>query len=348
MPKIKIAPHLLNNGNADATQWIYGKPSVVKLVDTGIPNEFIDDSTILWIGRKTEQEFDPNNPNGSGFSSDAVLAARQYINRYLDAVIRANPKIQAWELNNEPVIENPATMSWFATFLTEGIRILRMDYNKTAVVGNWSVGCPRWELGLWKYYTPVLNAIRVYKGILGRHSYGPLDVWYALRHRKDNEEFTNLGFPNLPVVITECGAENLPTVNWKPWKQQFKNANDYFQYLAEYDQLLKQDSYVYGATVFTYGQGWDEWNMNDSGIGQLVRNYANGQADFTIGNEPEPLPQYLSILPMFRNLRTYPNGDLYAAAYGNTNWKIVEKKGDWYKIQSTQDLWVHKSGIKLK
>lgn len=293
--KTKLGPHLLLQGNSDATFWIQNaRPSVVKLVDTGIPGEFINqaDQTI-WIGRKAETVFDPNNPAGGGFSNDPVEAAGQYVTRFLDRAIRAEPLIQCWELNNEPVITDPTRMAWFARFLARGAQILRETYNKTAVLGCWSVGNP--DFPLWAQYGPALEAARTYGALLGRHAYAGPDqsTWsfLLLRHREDNARFAALGFPNMPLVITECGADAVPfgTPQGKPWRELYgDDARRYAnEILIPFEAELLRDSYVLGATVFTYGFNWERHTLNGADAGRQIATQVGGRAPFTV-NLPTP------------------------------------------------------------
>lgn len=268
-----LGPHLNVQGDSGATTWIEnGQPSIVKLIDTDPPGEFFQrPDWSLWIGRHYESDFDPNEPTKSGFSTDAKQAAQQYIDRYLINSIKTKPLIKCWEMNNEPVISTPEQMQWFAAFLAEAARILRETYNVTPVLGNWSAGNPLRELNLWQYYTPVLEAVHRYGAILGRHSYGPLDEYYGLRHRYDNKVFTERGYPNLPVAITECGADSVtaPDGPNQPWKSYYgSDANAYGDYLVKLEAALREDAaYCLGGTVFTYGMGWDPHNINGTNIG---------------------------------------------------------------------------------
>ncbi len=300
--KTKLGPHLLLHGDPDATKWIQNaRPSIVKLVDTGIPGEFINqaDQTI-WIGRKGENVFDPNNPAGGGFSDDPVEAAQQYITRFLDQAIRLEPLIQCWELNNEPVITDPSRMAWFARFLARGAQILRETYNKTAVLGCWSVGNP--DFPLWAQYGPALEAARRYGALLGRHSYAGPDqsTWsfLLLRHREDNIRFTTLGFPDMPLVITECGADFVPFGNpqGKPWHELYgDDAQRYVdEILSPFEAELLRDSYVLGATVFTYGHNWEHHTLNGRDAGQRIAARVGGRTPFTVTlptpGSPPPTP----------------------------------------------------------
>lgn len=294
MPKMKIGPHMLMRGDSDATQMLFGGSAMGKCVNCGVPAEFLGNPNYRWVGRCFENAFDPNNPAGGGWSDNPVLAARAYIDRFLARSIEGHPAIELWESSNEPVITQPERMTWLAHFNAEFARVLRVEYGKTAVIGNFSVGNP--HLSLWPYYLPALSAARMYQAVLGRHSYGPLDEDYALRHRQDARVFEGLGFPGLKVIIGECGAENLTEVGWRTWRAQFGQSEPeraYATYLIQLDMALEADKDVLAAFVFTYGEGWAEYSLNTSGVGVILRDYGALRATMPVPAIPPlyTLPQ---------------------------------------------------------
>lgn len=353
-----VGPHLLGRGDPDATNWIRGKPAAAVLADVGIPGEFAP-GDCFWVGRKTEDEFDPNNPAGGGFSTDPTLAAQQYIARYLHDTITLEPGIPAWESSNEPTIETPERMTWLALFSAEFCRVIREKYNRIPVIGNWAVANPKVELNLWPYYKPALEAVKRYGGVLGRHSYGPLNEIYALRHRYDNRIFSALGFRDLPVIITECGYENLPEVPQWAWRTEGHelSENDYAGYFAALDTELRRDSYVMGATAFTYGLGWKQHSLNESSVGAKVVAATQGRPPITL-QEPRPMTTQtrVRVIPNEKykkwNLRPGPGYEHTprAAAWPGTEFPVLATTGEWYQVtpvgfdaENSPALWIHKS-----
>jgi hypothetical protein len=315
---LKIGPHLLRGGNPDATAWIErGRPTVVKLVDCGLPGEYIDrPDWCLWVGRVYENRFDPNNPVGGGWSDDPVLAARAYVEQILRSAIHGNPPIEIWELNNEPVIKSLERMAWFSRFCAECCRILRVEYDKTAVVGNFSVGEPgdpkENDLSLWAAWGDALKAIRDYRGVMGVHCYGPLTEDYALRYRRNNRAFEKMGYGDTPVFIGECGAEGISNdgrVIMRTWREEFNSIPErYAAYLMALNKELLQDSYVIGATVYTYGHEWYNHNINDSGVGRLIGDAAQAlrhPSDPIPNPETSPTPTTSRGRPRIQYARTY-------------------------------------------
>lgn len=311
MPKTKIGPHLLLGGSADATYWmLHAKPSVVKLVNTGIPGEFDsipEAQHPIWIYRSYENSLDPNHPERNGWPLDPVLAAQMWVSKYLDSAIWGNPRIKCFELLNEPIITTLERMIWYSDFCAEACRILRESYNVCAAIGSWSVGNPGTprenDLSLWVGWRSALEASVKYGAVQSRHSYGfamepqadgslKPNTWLSMRHRRDNDAFTAMGFPNMPVVVTEMGAEGIP--NSKPpmqtWKKQFGNAEHYAEELIKIDREYRQDSYLIGGTVYTSGPrvaGWEDYNVDGYGLAQIIAWYARTQPEFEV-SLPKP------------------------------------------------------------
>ena len=311
MPKTKIGPHLLLGGSSDATYWmLHARPSVVKLVNTGIPGEFDsipEAQHPIWIYRSYENSLDPNHPERNGWPLDPALAAQMWVNKYLDSAIWGNPRIKCFELLNEPVITTLERMTWYSDFCAEGCRVLREKYNVCAAIGGWSVGNPvtpgENDLSLWAGWRSALEASVKYGAVQSRHSYGFAmepqadgslrpNTWLSMRHRRDNDAFAVMGFPDMPVVITEMGAEGIP--NSRPpmqtWKKQFGTAERYADELIAIDQEYRKDSYPIGGTVYTSGPdhaGWRDYNVDGSGLAQIIARYASTQPEFEV-SLPKP------------------------------------------------------------
>ncbi len=278
LARSKVGIHLNRRGDADATTMLLqAEPALGLGVNIGPPGEVYDYGAnawrrqMVWIGRVYEDEF---QIKGGNYPADPVEAARVYAARWLAPFVKANPWCRFLTTPNEPVIpsDDPAAadkMLWFALFLAELIRVIHVELQCTAVAGNWSVGAP--DFWLWQYYTPALAAIARYGAINSRHSYGPLTVFYALRHREDNRHFTALGYPDLTTALTEAGWENLSeggqVIN-RAWATDPRRpASEYADYLVQLNDHLLQDRYVLGAVVFTHGEPWPQHALNGSGVG---------------------------------------------------------------------------------
>src|SRR3990167_713179 len=166
------------------------------------------------------------------------------------------PRVDVGEGPNEPVLYDQSTslsekfrrMEWHAQFSYEFARQMFIK-GKRAAIGVWSVGYPDQEALM--HWTYGLRALNEFQALYARHSYGPLNVDYALRHRFDHDIFATQGFGNVPMLITECGTESVGGM--QPWRQQYGgDANAYFdQWVKPFHGGLMADDYVLGATLFT-------------------------------------------------------------------------------------------------
>ena len=271
----KLGPHHLLGGR-DTIPWMQANPSVVKAVgDLGVL-QFAPEGT-LRLGRMA----DDGQLDGGGFDANRFATqispmemAQKYMT-WLEPYINLNPWVDIWEGPNEQVIENPSIMAWYGAFLHEFARLMKFK-GKRAGLGGWAVGNPKRELNLWPHYTRALQAVLDYNAVLTRHEYGPLDGFNSLRYRYDNAQFSMLGYGNLPVIISECGADDAGGMT--RWKTYYNgNINRYWSELLQpYSLAMEQDSYCLGGTVFTVGGGanWSGFDVDRTGLVDLVINFA--------------------------------------------------------------------------
>lgn len=260
---LKLGPHYLAGGDAATLEWLKLKPAVAKFCWSGYELARMAHAETLTVGRPEEQFIGtPEAPVGQG---DPALLAKAFVNRFYAPLIAAYPYIRAWEGPNEVVPDDAAQMEWYAEFLHYFAREI-FALGKQAVIGAWPPGAP--SLVLWPRYARALQAVREWCAILSRHSYGPLDLWYSYRHRLDNDAFTKMGYPSLPVIITECGADHLGDFPGR-WRHVYGSEREYWdEYLRPLAADLARDQYVLGATLFTVGSG-----------------YSLGWADFDVGGD---------------------------------------------------------------
>lgn len=290
----KVGPQLNVQGDSDATDWLLrGEPSAAVGINIGPPGE-IAGRDLFFAGRNFEDAWNPENPQRDGYSGQPIPDARKYADLWYKDWLPLNPWARLVATPNEPVVLTVPVMEYCAAFLAELTRILHVEFGRVAVVGNWSVGSP--DFPLWAAYRPALEAVARYGAVLGRHSYGPLNDFYALRHRRDNAIFAAMGFPDLPVLITECGWENLPEVlpdgSGRTWASEpRRSALEYADYLLLLDLELMKDRYVLGASVFTYGVNWSQHNINGSGVGRIMADALAPRPVFELAwPTPRPVP----------------------------------------------------------
>jgi hypothetical protein len=233
---------------------------------------------------------------------DPVAAANEYVASQLEKY-RLNPGVDFWEGWNEFVPVSPARMAWYAQFEARRVCALQ-ELGLRGAVGGFSVGVPEYAdmavfmpaleaayrcggiFTLHEYNSPTMSC-GVFSGQAGLIPGGPdLGVasgYHALRYRYWYEAYLKArGMGDLPLVISEAGIEGRPTPGgpcddpggraWKSYGEWWvahglgpTPAEAYVNVLAWYDQQIRQDPYVIGATLFTAGaiNGGDTWHPFD-------------------------------------------------------------------------------------
>jgi hypothetical protein len=138
-----------------------------------------------------------------------------------------------------------------------------------------------------------------------RTSDGRLAGWTTLRYRQVYDRFlVPAGAGDLKLVITEFGLDIVPGPPgapsgawrnlWSYWAHPkdtqslpdgvaaFENPQQFFmEQLKWYDRQIRQDAYVIGATVFTFGNFGDAWVgfevTGDNGVAPLLTEYVKQQ-----------------------------------------------------------------------
>ncbi len=256
------------------SRWLAAvKPAVAKFVgDFGVATEA--PAGTLCVGRMVDDGW----LDGQGFdcnryyqqADDPVGIAQQYA-EWLTPYIEANPRIDVWEGPNEQVPLGLVSMSWYSVFLREFARIMQA-FGKRAGLGSWSTGEP--DYPLWEAYGPALDGCKRYNGVLTRHTYGPMDLDNCLRYRKDNAIFASMGYPNLPLILSEIGADNV--AGQTPWKGAYwgGSMDRYWdELLHPFAIELAKDDYVLGATVYTVdGNPDSQFDVSQSNLVERVAN----------------------------------------------------------------------------
>jgi hypothetical protein len=298
----KLGVHVIANNDPYIMEFIRrARPRVVKSVDDlgWLADVKRVSPNTLTIGRlNTDQD------EGALLSKDPVVAADDYIAAQLERY-RLNPGVDVWEGPNEFVPVDAARMQWFARF--EARRACRMqELGLRAAVGGFSVGVPEYDqmddflpaleaayrcngiFTLHEYNSPDMRCLTdtgragIIPGApqLSDTLYGPL----TLRYRFWYEGYLKpRGMGSLPLVISELGLANILTIadcndpggdGWKAYNQYWidhgvgaDGPQAYVNVLAWYDQEMRKDSYVLGATIFTAGArlggGWFSMDIHD-------------------------------------------------------------------------------------
>jgi len=192
----------------------------------------------------------------------------------LEPYIRANPRVDYWCGPNEDIVRTPAEMAYYADFSAEYARLIYTRHTGVAAaLGGFATGTPEHEL--WPHWVEALLAMRQYHAIYHRHTYGENNYHLGLRYRADYAHFSQLGFGDVRMVLTEAGADNAGSL--KPWRLAYQGdiVRYYNELLEPLELLLEQDAYLLGACIFTCGGGWPEFDVDNTGLLALMQNLAN-------------------------------------------------------------------------
>ena len=182
------------------------KPRIVKILDT-----FSAAPEVKRLSPETEiigRAFLAEQP----MDGDPGVRAREWWDR-TKGLVAQYPAIDYWEGYNEPIIQTPELMEWYAAFEAERVGLLA-DAGSRACIGNFSVGNP--DLPLWPHFYAAIDAAIGAGGILGLHEYGtPMqqhfdetsgEGWFAGRYRKLYRQYLIPAGKVIPLAITEAGS----------------------------------------------------------------------------------------------------------------------------------------------
>ena len=373
-----ICPHI-ENGSADAARYARALKAkgftlpAVKLVNAaGLAGEYRDLARVI-VGRQTIT--DPSISDAMQHSAHTL--AQQFVLGTLAPHIRANPLVDAWEVWNEPVVNAPREMEWLAAYLVEGIRLLREMFGKKAVASNFSAGHAHHSL--WPEFAPVLAELSKNGGYVGMHEYanrparlgnGALNLPPMVGHvnaqtgeidsllgrQKDvNKHWRALGFPAVPVIITETGLDGTEP-GAGPWKQSGYTKFEYAALMAYYSDWMRRECpNVMAATIFTNGFINAQWANHDI-EGSGVLDELQLQAEARLAPAPTPVEE----VPLFSY--PHPGGSLMVYSAPDVNrpigvrpygprkievWeRVVMPVGQWWRIlkKGLPPLWIRHGG----
>jgi hypothetical protein len=278
--KSKLSIHTSFLGSESMRFIEQARPTVVKILDELKVAQQVKQKSprTLIVGRIW---YDAWQRLGEGSPEDRALEWWQDVRE----TILAYPDVDYWEGYNEPAIHDADLMSWYARFEQKRVEILAMN-DRMACIGNFSTGMPPVERDVWEAFYPAIDAANLQGGVLGLHEYSAPDMdwlfdyesgegWLTGRYRKVYRQFLIPDSREIPLIITECGIDG--GVQGEPGKgwRSYQDPENYVDQLKWYDSLLKQDSYVLGATIFSLEiHNW--WDFDIGGpvrerIGDYVR-----------------------------------------------------------------------------
>jgi hypothetical protein len=282
----KLGIHVTRNSTPEIMAFVRdARPAVlVGLGDVGWLGEAksISPETIT-IARYAE-------PNQS-LQGDPIIRAREFVASHLERYL-LNPGVDYWLGWNEPVLQTPEDMAWYAAFEAERT-IAMAEHGLKVAIGNFSVGTP--EAHVFGGFLPAIRAAMEHGGVLSLHEYGaptmrdgvgagipgadPVDGAGALtlRYRYWYNHFLQPNDLVIPLVITEAGIDGGVLVlgndgedGWRglvdlavPDKSISRAAASYLEQLSWYDDELRRDPYVLGFAVFNVGDQDGKWRSFD-------------------------------------------------------------------------------------
>ncbi|HEX7593419.1 MAG TPA: hypothetical protein VF429_04535, partial [Anaerolineae bacterium] len=191
-----------------------------------------------------------------------------------------------WEGMNEPVINSVddarAVNAWYVRFA----QLMHAQGERVAGF-SWSTGNPVPDQLAWlaPYLVDAAAAVDAH----AFHEY--YSMWGGTKDWGGYRAFERALPPNArkPVVITEAGLDE----NGQPsggFIGRLSNA-DYVNLLKQYDQVLLQDPYVLGATIFQWGDGaWPSFDLTP--VINPLSDYVVSQGQGYHIPQPWPVPTF--------------------------------------------------------
>lgn len=172
-----------------------------------------------------------------------------------------------------PVWDTPETAAWFAAFWVELANYMATEGIRPCVgsipVGN-PPGSPEEVEAKLAAFAPALARARELGGVWSYHAYSlaygtdmAQEYWYSLRYRMLRELLlrSHPELADLPMVLTEAGVDLGGNPTQDGWQAR-GDAAKYETWLTWFDERLREDDWLLGATLFQCGdtQGWPSFD----------------------------------------------------------------------------------------
>lgn len=204
--------------------------------------------------------------------------ADAYFAELTDTLRKLKGRGIVWEGINEPVINNTQDAAALSTWTIRFAELMHALGEKTAAF-SFSTANPRLDL------VPLLGDAAAASDYIALHEYyspsrGAVDLgrYRAFRARLPRAA-------RKPIVITECGLDDGASQGWQAYFSQ----SQYLANLADYDNILLQDSYIVGGMIFQYGAGAPWASFDVAPMGARIAQYVAGQGGGAGRATDEPL-----------------------------------------------------------
>jgi len=273
----KLSLHLIARYTPGAEQVVAAGPRVLKVLDLhgemlraarDYKTRWPDGQVVLRIYTQVSY------PVGS----DPAAAGRDYWERFLAPPLRQLPAedrklLDFVEGPNEceayPAWETVENAAWFARFWQALAPLIHAAGFKACVgsipVGN-PPGTPEEIDARIRAFIPALRQVHGLGGAWSYHAYSLKyttdlgeELWTSLRYRRFYDLFRQEApdLLDLPLILTEAGIDLAGNAEKDGWQAR-GDAAKFQRWLAWFDEQLRQDPYVLGATLFQCGDptGW--------------------------------------------------------------------------------------------
>ncbi len=276
----KIGLHVTHNSS----------PAIMEFVEEANPRVVVAVGDLGWLSSVKERS--PGTvtigrllEGDQSLYGDPVERARTYVEKHAGQFL-ANPGVDYWLGWNEPVVNTPEKMAWYAAFESERILALE-DLGLKAAIGNFSVGTPEGFA-----FEPFLSAIRTAKehgALLALHEYSAPTMRdgigaevpglraatdsgaLTLRYRYWYQHYLAPNNLVVPLVITEAGIDggvlSHQSTEYGGWRNFVPSGNRgiaaYLEQIAWYDSELRRDPHVLGFAIFNAGEPNGAWSSFD-------------------------------------------------------------------------------------
>lgn len=266
-------------------------PNIMAFIKDAQPAVLVGVGDLGWLteakeispGTITLGRFDEVDQTLTG---DPAERAQQFVMAHAARYL-ANPGVDYWLGWNEPGIDSPADMAWYASFEAERAELMAALGFKVAV-GNFSTGTP--EADEFAAFLPAIQAAKAHGGVLALHEYSAPTMMegvgqgipghdaevdsgsLTLRYRYWYEHYLAPARLVVPLVVTEAGVDGGVLVaqkaglgGWQDFEESGPEGSlaGYIEQLSWYDDELRRDPYVIGFAVFNAGDASGRWGSFD-------------------------------------------------------------------------------------